>query len=267
MKVITGLLALGFFIVLLLLIRYIRSEEGFADKPVAVYDANAFFAPYQLEAICPVWTTVYTNLQGAYKTDASGHPQPEDVAKKATDAALVKDLPLGPFPCPFSFPKSTEPSLVLAWLKDHNLNLLLQAHQTLVFCKTQLESTLSTARASLSNIPAKEGFASQFTELLTECSGEELLTKDILPLQCVDPRVELGTESTQIKAQDQAATADATKAKIAITQILYKMWTTYTAAVPETQRIDFAATIAHCNDIAKQLADIKAKLESGQTSF
>jgi hypothetical protein len=102
---------------------------------------------------------------------------------------------------------------------------------------------------------------------LTECSSEELLVKDSVPLQCVDPGVELGTESTQIKAQDQAATADATKAKIAITQILYKMWTNYTAAVPETQRIEFAPTITHCNDIIGQLADIKAKLESGQTSF
>jgi len=267
MKVITGLLALGFFIVLLLLIQYIRSEEGFADKPAAVYDATTFFAPFSLDKICPVWTTVYTNLQAAYKTDASGHPQPEDVVKKTTDADIVKVLPLGPFPCPFSLPTSTEPSAVLSWLKEQNPNLLLQAHQTLVFCKTQLESTLSTAQASLSNIPVKEGFASQFTGLLTECSTEELLVKDSVPLQCIDPGVELGTEATQIKAQDQAATADATKAKTAITQILYKMWTNYTAAVPETQRIEFAPTITHCNDIIAQLADIKAKLQSGQTSF
>ena len=89
MKVVTGLLALVFCIVLLLLIRYIRSEEGFADKPVAIYDFGKFFAPFQLEAICPVWDTVYTNFKGAYKTDEKGHQLPEDIVKKATDTAIA----------------------------------------------------------------------------------------------------------------------------------------------------------------------------------
>lgn len=266
MKVMTGLLALGFSIVLLLLIRYVRSEEGFADKPVAVYDSAAFFAPFQLTDICPIWTTVYTNFQGGYKTDEKGQKLPDDVVKKATDAAIATALPSGVFPCPFSFPTGTSLDTVLAWLKTQDKQLLLRAHMTLVFCKRQLDSTYATAQKSLLDMKNKgsDGFADMF---LTECSAEELSARDILPLQCIDPAVELGTEANQIKAQDTDATAAAVKKKIEITKRLTEMWTTYTAGVPVTQRIDFSATIKHCNERITYLAELKKKLESGQTSF
>ena len=266
MKVVTGFLALGFFIVLLLLIRYIRSEEGFADKAVALYDYSKFFAPFQLNDICPIWTTVYTNFKGGYKTDEKGHTLPEDVVKKATDAAIAKALPLGVFPCPFSFPDAKNLDTVLAWLKTQDKQLLLRAHMTLVFCKTQLDSTFSTAQKSLDDMKNKgsDGFTDMF---LTECSAEELVARATVPLQCIDPAVELGTEANQIKAQDTDATAAAVKKKIEITKHLTEMWTTYTNTVPVIQRIDFAATIKHCNDIITYLADLKKKLESGQTSF
>ena len=263
----TGLLALGFSIVLLLLIRYIRSEEGFADKPVAIYDFGKFFAPFELEAICPVWDTVYTNFKGGYKTDDKGQQLPEDVVKKAANAAIAKALPKGVFPCPFAFPKGKDLDTVLEWLTKQNKNLLLQAHMTLVFCKTQLESTLATARKSIDDMTngrSRDGFIDMF---LTQCSAEELLARANVPLQCVDPAVELGTEANQIKEQDPAATAEATKKKIEITKRLTDMWSAYSTAVPQVQRINFAETIQRCKDILAELASIKKKLESGETSF
>jgi len=267
MKVMTGLLALAFCIVLLLLIHYIRSEEGFADKPVAVYDFTKFFAPFELEAICPVWDTVYTNFKGGYKTDDKGQQLPEDLVKKAANAAIAKALPKGVFPCPFAFPKGKDLDTVLEWLTKQNKNLLLQAHMTLVFCKTQLESTLATARKSIDDMTngrSSDGFIDMF---LTQCSAEELLARANVPLQCVDPAVELGTEANQIKEQDPAATAEATKKKIEITKRLTEMWSTYAAAVPQVQRINFPETIQRCKDILAELASIKKKLESGETSF
>lgn len=267
MKVVTGILALGFCIVLLLLIRYIRSEEGFADKPVAVYDFTKFFAPFALEAICPVWDTVYTNFKGGYKTDEKGQQLPEDLVKKAANAAIAKALPKGVFPCPFAFPKGKDLDTVLTWLSTQDKNLLLQAHTTLVFCKTQLESTLNTARNSIDDMRngrSSDGFLDMF---LTQCSAEELLARATVPLQCVDPAVELGTEANQIKEQDPAATADAVKKKIEITKRLTAMWSAYAAAVPQVQRINFGETIQHCKDILAELSSIKKKLESGETSF
>jgi hypothetical protein len=263
----TGLLALGVCIVLLLLIRYICSEEGFADKPVAIYDFGKFFAPFQLEAICPVWDTVYTNFKGGYKTDDKGHQLPEDVVKKVTDTAIAKVLPKGVFPCPFAFPKGKDLDTVLTWLTKQDKNLLLQAHTTLVFCKTQLESTLNTAHTSIDDMKngrSSDGFIDMF---LTQCSAEELLARAAVPLQCVDPTIELGTEANQIKAQDPAATTEAVKKKIEITKLLTAMWSAYATAVPPVQRIDFAETIQHCKDILAELSSIKKKLESGETSF
>jgi hypothetical protein len=109
-----------------------------------------------------------------------------------------------------------------------------------------------------------DGFIDMF---LTQCSAEELLARADIPLQCVDPAVELGTESNKIKAQDPAATAEATKKKIEITKRLSEMWSVYSAAVPQVQRINFAETIQRCKDILAELASIKKKLESGETSF
>ena len=102
---------------------------------------------------------------------------------------------------------------------------------------------------------------------LTQCSADELLARAILPLQCVDPAVELGTEANQIKEQDPAATAEAVKKKIEITKKLTAMWSAYIATVPQVQRIKFSETIQHCKDIIAELSSIKKKLESGETSF
>ena len=45
------------------------------------------------------------------------------------------------------------------------------------------------------------------------------------------------------------------------------MWSIYAAAVPQVQRINFTETIQRCKDILAELASIKKKLESGETSF
>lgn len=254
--IITVVIGLLFLVALLFIVQTVR--EGFATPVTEVYDFHEFFKPFPIDQICPIYSVIYENIAKGETVDDKGHPIPADIAKTNTEKKLASVLPDGLISCPFSFPDSIDLETVLSFLKKQDPKLLLQAHRTLVYCQQQLRQSLTDAKKSIADMKAhKEGF-------LTECSAEELASRSFLPLQCIDPSVEKGTEQKQIQDQDPEDTAASVKKKIEITGLLKTMWLTYTTAIPPVARISFPVVIQDCIQMKDELAEMKKKAESGQ---
>lgn len=190
------LLGLLFLVGFLLLLRYIRSSEGFSNPET--YSLNAFFTEYPVARICPLYDTVFQKLVLTYKTDAAGHPVPDDVAVERATADVTNAVPLR-MKCPVSIPTDSDLDTTLTYVRGLEDDFLVRADATLTYCETALNSTRTKAKAAMDTIPAGilpvEGF-------LTQCGSDELAAaetdRNALPLQCVVAETMKATDQQEI---------------------------------------------------------------------
>lgn len=253
----TLILLTVFLGILFLLLLYIPSTEGFANPVVEVYDFKKFFEPYPLDQICPIYDVIYQAAYKPEKVDAKGGPVPDDIASQKTRALITKDLSGAVFSCPFIFPKETDLDTVHGFVKKLDELLLVKAFRMLLYCKGKLTGNLAAAQKSIADIPKKEGF-------ITECSIEELVARDFVPLQCIDPANEKGDEQDAIKEMDPVVVASTVQKKKEITAVLKKMALALEKAYPAAKRPKMAILIKECNEIHAKLLDLQNKLQSGQ---
>lgn len=219
----TTFLLLLFLCTLLILFRYIRSKEGFADLGTSAepapetYDLNLFFKTYPVLEICPIFKTIYDQLVQGESVDESGKPLPNDIAKENANKKLATEITTGPFPCPFAFPTSKNLDVVAKYVEDLDKRLLTKAKMTMMFCVVSLQSTLEGAKKAMAQIPKSEGF-------ISECSPEELSYKDIVPLQCIPAETMKATEKEEIEKRDKQTQIQIVAKKQSIAKRLAEMY-------------------------------------------
>jgi hypothetical protein len=194
-----SILFLLFLIVSLWMIRYIRSEEGFANPSTEVYELQKVFKPYPLEKICPIYDSVYAGILKGEKTGPDGGPVPDDVAAMNAKKKIGEYVITGIFPCPFSFAKSSELGEVFKYVENMDPMILGKAYNTLLYCRASLDYAVQKGQEAVSKIPKNlptEGF-------ITECSAVELQNQNIIPLQCVPPESMKASEQADILAEDK----------------------------------------------------------------
>lgn len=218
----TAFLLLLFLCTLLVLSRYIRSVEGFANPEIAPeeYDLNLFFKTYPLTEICPIYTSIYSQLVKGESTDSAGKPLPNDIAQENANKKIGLEITTGPFPCPFEFPTSKDLDTVASYVEGLDTRLLSKAKLTLMFCVVSLQSTLEGAKKAMAQIPKKEGFVS-------ECSPEELNYKTIVPLQCIPAETMKATEKQAIDAMDKQKQIQIVAKKQSIAKRLAQIYNDY----------------------------------------
>jgi hypothetical protein len=197
----TTFLLLLFLSVLLILLRYIRSREGFQNPPSSEpapeeYDLNLFFKTYPLLDICPIFKKIYDQLVKGESVDEKGNPLPNDIAQENANKKLSMEITIGQFPCPFTFPTNNSLDVVAQYVEGLDKRLLSKAKLTMMFCVVSLQSTLEGAKKSVAQIPKTEGF-------ISECSPEEIMYKDIVPLQCIPAESMKATEKQEIDKMDK----------------------------------------------------------------
>lgn len=218
-------LLLLFVCTLFVLLRYIRSREGFANPEPEVtpeqYNLDLFFKRYPLQDICPIFTTIYDQLVQGESTDEAGKPIPNDIAQENANKKLKLEIITGPFPCPFKFPTSKDLDVVSSYVENLDKRLLTKAKLTMMFCVVSLESTLDGAKKSMSQIPKKEeGF-------ISECSPEEIALKNIVPLQCIPAETMKATEKQEIDKMDKQTQIQIVSKKQAIAKQLAEIYNDY----------------------------------------
>jgi hypothetical protein len=219
-------LLLLFLCVLLVLLRYIRSREGFADlgtnaEPAPEeYDLNLFFKTYPLLDVCPIFKSIYDQIVKGESTDAQGKPIPNDIAQENANKKVATEITTGVFPCPFEFPTSKDLNIVADYVEKLDQQLLSKAKLTLMFCVVSLQSTLDGAKKSMAKIPKEEGF-------ISECSPEELQYKDIVPLQCIPAETMKATEKEEIDKMDKQKQIQIVAKKQSIAKRLATIYNNY----------------------------------------
>lgn len=196
----TTILLVLFLFVALVLLRYIRSKEGFAnpEPQPELYDLSLFFKPYPLEEICPIYTPLFDTLVKGESTDKQGKPIPNDIALENANKRLNSEVPTGPFPCPFVFPKKNDLDTAVTFVEGLDKRILSKAKATMLFCVVSLQQTVDGAKKGMASIPKKteEGF-------LTECSPEEISLQATVPLQCIPADKMKATEKEEIDKEDK----------------------------------------------------------------
>lgn len=196
----TTILLVLFLFVALLLLRYIRSKEGFAnpEPQPELYDLNLFFKPYPLEDICPIFTPLFEELVKNESTDEQGKPIPNDIALENANKRLQMEVPTGRFPCPFAFPKQNDLETAVTFVESLDKRLLSKAKATMLFCVVSLQQSVDGAKKAIASIPkpSAEGF-------ITECSSEEMALESVVPLQCIPPAKMKATEKAEIDKEDK----------------------------------------------------------------
>ena len=223
-------LLLLFLCVLLGLLRYICSKEGFADlgtnaEPAPEeYDLNLFFKTYPLLEVCPIYSSIYEQIVKGESTDAQGKPIPNDIAQENANKKVATEITTGVFPCPFEFPTSKDLNIVADYVEKLDQNLLSKAKLTLMFCVVSLQSTLDGAKKSMSQIPKedKEGF-------ISECSPQEIQYKNIVPLQCIPAETMKATEKEVIDKMDKQKQIQIVAKKQSIAKRLATIYNNYNA--------------------------------------
>jgi len=257
-------LLLLFLCILLVLLRYIRSREGFADlgtnaePPPEEYDLNLFFKAYPLQEVCPIFTSIYDQIVKGESTDAQGKPIPNDIAQENANKKVATEITIGPFPCPFEFPTSKDLNVVADYVEKLDQDLLSKAKLTLMFCVVSLQSTLDGAKKSMAKIPKEEeGF-------ISECSPEELQYKDIVPLQCIPAESMKATQQEEIDKMDKQKQIQIVAKKQSIAKRLATIYNNYKAFDGEYARITSLATQSMMKQVliaekTAKLAEDKAK--------
>ena len=210
------------FILAFLLVGKQLLKEPFADVPTPeVYDIQLFFKAIPFSEICSLWLSILPKVNQSFQADEKGMTLPQDVVQQKTNQFLQTQIPTGPLACPVSFPDTNDLQTIHSFVLKLNDRFLEQAHRTLLFCAVEAQKELTNSKNALAQKKKPvEGF-------LTECSPEEILLKNIVPLQCIDPAVMKATEKQIIDKDPNAKENQKLKKEIA--QKLAKLQTIYIA--------------------------------------
>lgn len=195
----TILYAMLFLFALLLIIRMIRSEEGFQNqqdtqKPKPeLYDLDLFFKNYPLQKICEIYNKGFPTVVNSFSIDEEAKKVPEEIAKKDARDYLLDTLSGGVALCPFSLPTNKSLQTSYDFVEKLDRNLLVKAMSTLYYFTGNLQLSAETTKAQLKKM---EGF-------ITECSAIELENRRIVPLQCIPADIMKATQQQEINAVDR----------------------------------------------------------------
>ena len=260
------ILGLVFLTGFLLLIQYIRSSEGFANPIPVMYEYEPIFQNWPLEKICNYWIQEYQKIVKSFTLDDLGKPVPEDIAKRNADLFLKSYLPTGPLPCPVEFPKTNDIETVARFIKDIDPMLLAKAYMTLFFITGQSRLALANLKKSMNSIPKPQ--AEAFENLfLTECSPTELLYRNTVPLQCVDPVTQKATDKEIISKQDPDETKRIAKLReqlsLGLATLQKNVVDFHTSFIENTNMSlnNLSKTIAQLQSAKKLLEDTKSEDE------
>lgn len=218
-----SILFLIFLIGLFLLIRYIRSVEGFANPSVEVYDLHEFFKQYPIGEICPIYNGVFQQVILTQKLDDAGKPYPNDIALEKAMKITSTDIIAGVLPCPFQLPETKNLDTSLEFARNLDPDILSKAMNTILYCAVNTKQAVNNTNDAILKKPPKptEGF-------ITECSNFELEAASVVPLQCIPASKMKATEQKEILSEDKPIQQVKQGKKIEITKKLLLITKNYT---------------------------------------
>jgi hypothetical protein len=245
-----SILFLIFLIGLFLLIRYVRSVEGFANPSIELYDLHEFFKQYPIGEICPIYNGVFQQVILTQKLDDAGKPYPNDIALEKAMKITTTDIIAGVLPCPFQLPETANLDASLEFARNLDPDILSKAMNTILYCAVNTKQAVNNANDAILKKPprATEGF-------ITECSNFELEAASVVPLQCIPAAKMKATELEEIKSEDKTVQQVKQGKKIEITKKLFLITTRYIKFMTDFRTI-----------INKQVEDLSPKflkLEAG----
>ncbi len=181
-----------FLLALLLVLRMIRTDEGF-QNPIEEYDLNLFFKDYPLDKICEIYAKGFPTVVNSFSLAENGDKVPESVAKLNAEDYLKKTLIGGIALCPFTLPKDSSLKTAFEFVRDLDETVLTRGMSTLLFFTANLQVSADTTREQLKK---PEGF-------ISECSADEIQYKEFVPLQCIPPETMKATEQAEINNVDR----------------------------------------------------------------
>ncbi len=188
----TILISMLFLLALLLVLRMIRTDEGF-QNPVEEYDLNLFFKEYPLEKICEIYAKGFPTVVNSFSLTDNGDKVPESVAKINAEDYLKKTLIGGIALCPFTLPKDSSLKTAFEFVRDLDETILTRGMSTLLFFTANLQLSADTSKEQLKKA---EGF-------ISECSADEIQYKEFVPLQCLPPETMKATQQAEINNVDR----------------------------------------------------------------
>jgi hypothetical protein len=215
----TILYLLLFLLAFLLLLRYIRSEEGFANPTGSeTYDLNLFFENYPIQKACFYYEKILPEVVKNFSLDETGKQLPESIAKEGAEQYIRSSIVAGVPNCPFELPKSKNLSVAADFVKDLDEKLLAKAMNTLLFYAANIKVAIVNAKNAEKQQAEgmKEGF-------LTECSAVELAAQSVVPLQCIPAEKMKATEQQEINKVDKFEMEQRVSDKSAIAKKLQAM--------------------------------------------
>lgn len=196
----TVLYLLLFLLALLLIIRMIRSKEGFQNQTVESkgpkeeqYDLDLFFKNYPIDKVCEIYNKGFPTVVSTFSMDDKGEKVPDSVAKLSAMDYLKNTLTGGIVQCPFSLPKDKSLKSSYDFVMKLDENVLVKAMSTLIFFAANLQLTANTTKQQMKSM---EGF-------ISECSADELEYRLTVPLQCIPADVMKATQQEEINAVDK----------------------------------------------------------------
>lgn len=190
----TVLYGLLFLLAFLLVIRLIRSKEGFTNPPPGeTYDLSLFFKKYPLDEVCKILEEGFPKVVNTFSLDEKGKKIDPSVAEVNATSYLGNAVTTGVLSCPITFPTSNSLNDVHTFVMKLDDMLLAKAFNTTIFFVTNLKVTAANSKSALKGM---EGF-------LTECSKEELDYQTTVPLQCIPAAQMKATQQQQINEVDQ----------------------------------------------------------------
>jgi hypothetical protein len=194
----TILVMILFLLSLLIVVRMIRTDEGFQNQDIQqpkeeLYDLEPFFKNYPIQKICDIYAKGLPTIVNGFLFSESGEKIPESVANLAAQDYLKKTSIGGIVDCPFSLPTKKTLSTSYEFVMKLNENLLVKAMSTLIFFSSNLQLTVDSSKQQLKGI---EGF-------LSECSADEIENREFVPLQCIPAESMKATEQAEINGVDK----------------------------------------------------------------
>jgi hypothetical protein len=246
----TFLYLLLFLLAFLLIIRMIRSKEGFQneEKPKEEqYDLDLFFKEFPIQRVCEIYENGFPTIVNSFSIDEKGEKISEEIARTSATEYLKKTLAGGLVPCPFSLPKNKLLKTSFDFVEKLDDNLLIMAFSTLLFFVGNTQQTADTSNKQMKKL--KEGF-------ISECSAEEIENKEYVPLQCIPADIMKATEQQEINAVDRKIMEQRVYMKSAIAKKLGRM---------KEKLVAFQKTVANVNK--KDIEYYKEKVQGAKKEY
>jgi hypothetical protein len=247
----TILYLLLFLLAFLILIRFIRSKEGFENTPTngETYDVNLFFEKYPIQKACEFFQRAEPKIVQSFSLDESGKPVPDSVAKISAERYIRTQITPGLVSCPFVLPKSKDLKEIYSFVNGLDDKLLAKAMSMLIFIATNSQVTAQNTKKAM------EGFITE--GFITMCSADELTAKAFVPLQCIPPDVMKASEQQVIDAVDKFDMEQRVSQKGKIAKKLLTLHTNLEAFKKENASI--MGRLA--SDTQKQIAYLKSSYD------